>query len=231
MEAPIPSTVSHGFYRRWGKRLLDLFLSLVGLVVFSPVLILVALLVRLRLGFPVLFRQSRPGLNAEPFLIYKFRTMADHQDRDGNPLLDVERLDSFGRALRRASLDELPELFNVLKGDMSIVGPRPLLIKYMPYYTNRERGRFSVRPGITGWAQVHGRNEATWDERLENDVWYVEHQSLGLDLRIIALTVLSVFLGKGVVDDPRSIMLNLDEERQQGASSLSSPSGQKDVTG
>jgi len=216
---------------RSAKRAIDLLTALAGLVILSPVLLLTGLLVRVRLGSPVLFRQRRPGLNGAPFLMYKFRTMADRRDGDGNTLPDAERLTSFGLALRKASLDELPELFNVLKGDMSMVGPRPLLMEYLPYYTKRERARFTVRPGITGWAQVHGRNESSWDERLENDVWYVEHWSLGLDLKIISLTVLSVFLGKGVVDDPRSVMLNLDEERRQATSSRSPCSGQKDVTG
>ncbi|HEX8674253.1 MAG TPA: sugar transferase [Longimicrobium sp.] len=198
------------------KRLVDVLASAGGLLVLSPVLLAVAVAVRWSMGSPVLFRQVRPGRHAVPFAMYKFRTMRDAHDESGNPLPDGERLTSVGRFLRKTSLDELPELINVLRGDMSLVGPRPLLMRYLPYYTPREQRRHDVRPGITGWAQVNGRNTARWAERLEMDVWYVEHQSLWLDLRVLARTAASLLGQKGVVVDPRSAMLNLDEERWPG---------------
>jgi lipopolysaccharide/colanic/teichoic acid biosynthesis glycosyltransferase len=198
------------------KRLVDVLASAGGLLVLSPVLLAVAVAVRWSMGSPVLFRQVRPGRHAVPFAMYKFRTMRDAHDENGNPLPDGERLTSVGRFLRKTSLDELPELINVLRGDMSLVGPRPLLMRYLPYYTPREQRRHDVRPGITGWAQVNGRNTARWAERLEMDVWYVEHQSLWLDLKVLARTAASLLGQKGVVVDPRSAMLNLDEERWPG---------------
>jgi lipopolysaccharide/colanic/teichoic acid biosynthesis glycosyltransferase len=195
------------------KRLVDVLASAGGLLLLSPVLLGVAVAVRWSMGSPVLFRQVRPGRHAVPFAMYKFRTMRDAHDEHGNPLPDTERLTAVGRFLRKTSLDELPELINVLRGDMSLVGPRPLLMRYLPYYTPREQRRHEVRPGITGWAQVNGRNTARWDDRLEMDVWYVEHQSLWLDLRVLARTVAPLFRREGVVVDPRSLMLDLDEER------------------
>ena len=198
------------------KRLVDVLASAGGLLVLSPVLLAVAVAVRWSMGSPVLFRQVRPGRHAVPFSMYKFRTMRDAHDEHGNPLPDGERLTAVGRFLRKTSLDELPELINVLRGDMSLVGPRPLLMRYLPYYTPRERRRHDVRPGITGWAQVNGRNTARWADRLEMDVWYVEHQSLWLDLKVLARTAASLLGQKGVVVDPRSAMLNLDEERLPG---------------
>jgi lipopolysaccharide/colanic/teichoic acid biosynthesis glycosyltransferase len=198
------------------KRLVDVLASAGGLLVLSPVLLAVAVAVRWSMGSPVLFRQVRPGRHAVPFAMYKFRTMRDAHDENGNPLPDGERLTAVGRFLRKTSLDELPELINVLRGDMSLVGPRPLLMRYLPYYTPREQRRHDVRPGITGWAQVNGRNTARWAERLEMDVWYVEHQSLWLDLKVLARTAASLLGQKGVVVDPRSAMLNLDEERWPG---------------
>lgn len=196
------------------KRLVDVLASAGGLLLLSPVLLGVAVAVRWSMGSPVLFRQVRPGRHAAPFAMYKFRTMRDAHDEHGNPLPDGERLTAVGRFLRKTSLDELPELINVLKGDMSLVGPRPLLMRYLPYYTPREQRRHDVRPGITGWAQVNGRNTARWDERLEMDVWYVTHQSFWLDVVVLARTVAALFTKKGVVVDPRSRMLDLDEERQ-----------------
>jgi sugar transferase EpsL len=184
-----------------------------GLLLFSPLLLLTALVVRIRLGSPVFFRQQRPGLHEEPFMIFKFRTMTNRRDGAGNLLPDAERLTQFGTLLRRTSLDELPELYNVLKGDMSLVGPRPLLTRYLPFYSDRERLRHSVRPGITGWAQINGRNCLSWDDRLAHDVWYVEHRSLMLDMFIILKTIVAVFNRKGLVADPSSIMLNMDEDR------------------
>ncbi len=171
------------------KRLFDLLVTLPALLVLAPFLLVIALLVRLKLGAPVLFRQQRPGLHGQPFTLYKFRTMTDARDAQGNLLPDAERLTRFGRFLRSLSLDELPEFFNVLKGDMSLVGPRPLLMQYLPRYTPEQARRHEVRPGITGWAQVNGRNALTWEEKFALDVWYVDHRSLWLDLKIVILTV------------------------------------------
>jgi lipopolysaccharide/colanic/teichoic acid biosynthesis glycosyltransferase len=190
------------------KRPLDAAASALLLVTFSPLLLLVALGVWIELGRPILFRQHRPGLGERPFAMLKFRTMREGDKPDG------ARLGRFGRWLRRTSLDELPQLWNVLRGEMSLVGPRPLLERYLPYYTARERLRHRVRPGLTGWAQVHGRNEVGWRERLELDVWYVEHASLGLDLRILWRTLECWFRGRGVREDPSAWMSDLDRERQ-----------------
>ncbi|WP_319469422.1 sugar transferase [uncultured Pseudodesulfovibrio sp.] len=175
------------------KRLFDLFITVSALLVLWPVMLLVALLVRTRFGSPVLFRQTRPGLHGELFEIIKFRTMRDAVDRDGKPLPDCDRLTPFGRFLRSTSLDELPELWNVLKGEMSLVGPRPLLVQYLDRYTPRQARRHEVRPGITGWAQVNGRNAISWEDKFELDVWYIDNQSVILDLKILWLTVGSVF--------------------------------------
>ena len=198
------------------KRSFDFVVAALGLLLLLPLLAVVAGVVRVGLGSPVLFRQVRPGMGGRPFTVLKFRTMRDALGPGGEPLPDERRLTRLGRLLRSTSLDELPELLNVVRGDMSLVGPRPLLTKYLPYYTERERRRHEVRPGITGWAQVNGRNTVTWSERLEMDVWYVENRSLWLDLRILALTLVSITKRDGVVVDPRSIMLDLDEERRLG---------------
>lgn len=200
------------------KRAFDLTAATTGLVVLSPALVGVALLIRVRIGSPVLFRQVRPGRDERPFTLYKFRTMTDARDATDKPLPDGLRLTPLGRFLRRTSIDELPELINVLRGEMSLVGPRPLLVRYLPHFTETERARFTVPPGITGWAQIHGRNEASWDERLGRDVWYVQHRSLGLDLEILLRTLTKVFTSSGVVVDACSIMQNLDEERSMGKS-------------
>jgi lipopolysaccharide/colanic/teichoic acid biosynthesis glycosyltransferase len=196
------------------KRAFDLIASLFGLFFLLPVFVLVAIFVRLRLGAPVIFKQERPGLNSKKFNLYKFRTMTDERDRDGHLLPDAARLTDFGRFLRRTSLDELPELLNVIKGEMSLVGPRPLLMRYQPYFKEDERIRFTVRPGITGWAQVNGRNLATWDKRLSLDKWYVEERNFSLDVKILLMTLSKVLSSHGVVEDPESAMLNLDEERK-----------------
>lgn len=195
------------------KRILDFIASVLGLILLSPVLVVLSVLVRFFLGSPVIFRQQRPGLHGKPFVIYKFRTMADARDAKGELCPDGDRLTRLGSFLRRTSLDELPELLNVLKGDMSLVGPRPLLMRYTPYFSARERLRFSVLPGITGWAQINGRNESSWDQRLSDDVWYVENRSFRLDLKILCKTISRVFRRQGVVADARAVMLNLDEER------------------
>jgi len=184
-----------------GKRTLDLALSTLALVLLSPILAVIALFVRIKLGSPVLFRQQRPGLHGKPFTLLKFRTMTDARDADGNLLPDEQRLTSFGQFLRRTSLDELPELFNVLKGDMSLVGPRPLLMQYLERYTPEQMRRHEVKPGITGWAQVNGRNALSWEEKFALDVWYVDHLSLRLDLKIILLTVWKVLRREGISQD------------------------------
>ena len=171
-----------------------------------PVMILVALLIRLKLGSPVFFRQMRPGLNGKPFELIKFRTMLDARDRDGNVLPDEERLTSFGRALRASSIDELPEFWNILKGEMSFVGPRPLLMQYLPLYSFEQARRHDVLPGITGWAQVNGRNALSWEEKFEYDVWYVDHQSFALDTKILARTAKLVVGRKGVTADGHATM-------------------------
>ena len=180
------------------KRLVDVVVAGVGLVVLSPLLAVIAVLVRLRMGSPVLFTQVRPGWRGAPFRLLKFRTMTDRRGPDGALLPDAERLTWLGRALRTSSLDELPELVNVLRGDMSLVGPRPLLMEYLELYTPEQARRHEVRPGITGWAQVNGRNDTTWDERFANDLYYVEHRSIRLDLQILQRTVTQVFRGAGV---------------------------------
>jgi sugar transferase EpsL len=185
-------------YRRHAKRLLDLALTIPALILLSPLLAAIALAIRLRLGTPLLFRQQRPGLHGEPFTLLKFRTMTDARDRDGNLFPDAERLTPLGRVLRATSLDELPELINVLKGEMSLVGPRPLLMAYLPLYTPEQARRHEVRPGITGWAQVNGRNALTWEQKFELDVWYVDHHSLWLDLKILGLTVTGVLKREGI---------------------------------
>lgn len=180
-------------YAKYVKRCLDFLLSLCGIVILSPVLLILALLVRVKLGSPVLFKQERPGKNEKIFTLCKFRTMTDKRDENGELLPDSVRLTKFGRILRATSLDELPELFNILKGDMSIIGPRPLLVSYLPYYSEREKKRHSVRPGLTGLAQVSGRNFIDWDRRLEKDVEYVEHLSPGMDMKVLVMTVQTVF--------------------------------------
>lgn len=188
------------------KRGFDLAAAAVLLIVLSPVMAVAALLVRIKLGRPVLFRQVRPGLHEKPFVLYKFRTMADLRDESGNLLPDAERLTPFGRKLRTLSLDELPQLFNVLKGDLSLVGPRPLLMEYLPLYTDEQRQRHLVRPGITGWAQVNGRNAVSWEERFAMDVWYVHNRSMLLDLKILLLTFLRLLKPAGIHQPGRATM-------------------------
>jgi sugar transferase EpsL len=180
------------------KRAVDIVVSAVALLALAPVILVVAVLVRAKLGAPVLFRQERPGLRGRPFVMLKFRTMTDSCDRAGNLLPDHRRLTSFGRFLRSTSLDELPELLNVLRGEMSLVGPRPLLMKYLPLYSPEQARRHEVRPGVTGWAQVNGRNELAWERRFDLDVWYVDHRNLALDLKIMLLTVAKVFRREGI---------------------------------
>jgi sugar transferase EpsL len=180
------------------KRIFDLFLAASILVVLSPVLLVLAGMIRFFLGSPVLFRQMRPGLHGSPFRLVKFRTMTDAKDAEGHLLSDAERLTRFGRFLRSTSMDELPELWNVIKGDMSLVGPRPLMMQYLNRYTPEQARRHEVKPGITGWAQVNGRNDITWDQKFFLDVWYVDHHSRWLDLKIIALTILKILKREGI---------------------------------
>ena len=180
------------------KRLFDFVAALAGLIVLSPLMAVLAALIRLKLGSPVLFRQVRPGLHGKPFTLYKFRTMTDLRDENGKLLPDEMRLTPFGRTLRKFSLDELPQLINVLKGDLSLVGPRPLLMEYLSRYTPEQARRHEVRPGITGWAQVNGRNALTWEKKFELDVWYVDNRSFWLDLKIIWMTVRKVLKAEGI---------------------------------
>lgn len=180
------------------KRLIDFLAALLALFLLAPALAVVAWQIQRKLGSPVLFRQIRPGMRGQPFKMVKFRTMRDALDAHGKPLPDSERMTPFGRFLRSASLDELPELWNVLKGDMSLVGPRPLLMEYLPLYSPEQARRHEVRPGVTGWAQINGRNALSWDEKFKLDVWYVDHQSLWLDLKILLLTVKKVFVREGI---------------------------------
>lgn len=180
------------------KRFFDCLVSAVALFLFSPLLLVLVFLIRRKLGSPVFFTQERPGLHGRPFRMVKFRTMTDARDVAGNLLPDAERLPPFGRFLRAASLDELPELFNILKGNMSLVGPRPLLMEYLPRYNERQAKRHDVRPGLTGWAQINGRNALSWEEKFELDVWYVENRTFWLDLKIILLTVKKVLVREGI---------------------------------
>ncbi|WP_163193868.1 sugar transferase [Clostridium thermarum] len=182
----------------WMKRCLDIALSLIGIIILLPVLIIVGTMVFFNLGKPILFVQERVGKGNKIFKMYKFRTMLEKRDKKGDLLSDEERLTSFGRVLRSTSLDELPELINVLKGDMSLVGPRPLLVEYLPIYNERQRKRHEVLPGITGWAQINGRNSISWANKLELDVWYVEHWSLWLDIKILFKTIYKVFKRAGI---------------------------------
>lgn len=198
------------------KRLLDVVVAGVGLVLLSPLLAAIALAIRLRMGAPVLFRQTRPGRHGRPFELLKFRTMTDRRGPDGVLLPDAQRLTWIGRLLRRTSLDELPELVNVLRGDMSLVGPRPLLMEYLPLYTPEQARRHDVRPGITGWAQVNGRNATTWEERFAHDRYYVEHRSMRLDLHILKRTVTQVVTGAGVSAPGEATMARFTGDATEG---------------
>ncbi len=180
------------------KRLLDILVASAGLVILSPVILLVAILVRIFLGTPILFRQQRPGYKGKPFYIHKFRTMTEARRPDGELLPDADRLTPLGRLLRRLSLDEMPEIFNVLRGEMSLVGPRPLLMEYLPRYSSEQMRRHDAYPGLTGWAQVHGRNAISWGDKFRLDVWYVDHWSFWLDIQIILLTLWKVIKREGI---------------------------------
>ena len=193
-------------YERYIKRFLDIVLSGGALMVLSPVLLVTAILVRTKLGSPVIFCQERPGKDEKIFKLYKFRSMTDERDENGNLLPDEVRLTRFGKLLRSTSLDELPELWNIFRGDMSIVGPRPLLVKYLPLYNEEQKHRHDVRPGLTGWAQVHGRNSITWEEKFEYDVWYARNISFAIDAKTIFLTVKKVFCREGISAEDSATM-------------------------
>lgn len=195
-----------GIYKTFIKRPMDFILSLIAIIVLSPIFLIVALLVKIKLGSPVIFKQQRPGLNEKIFTMYKFRTMTDERDENGELLPDSVRLTKFGRFLRSTSLDELPELFNILKGDMSIVGPRPLLVQYLPLYNDHQKRRHEVRPGLTGLAQVNGRNAISWEEKFDLDVRYVDHVSFIGDWKIILLTVKKVFVREGINSETAATM-------------------------
>ncbi|MER1956074.1 MAG: sugar transferase [Solibacillus sp.] len=188
------------------KRFYDMMFSLVLIVLLLPVYLLLYWLIKIKLGSPIIFKQPRPGLKGKIFYVYKFRTMTDERDEKGELLPDNVRLTSFGKLLRKLSLDELPQLVNVLKGDMSFVGPRPLLVEYLPLYNKRQAQRHNVRPGITGWAQVNGRNAISWEQKFEYDVWYVENKSLWLDFKIMLLTVKKVFISEGIAQEGQATM-------------------------
>ncbi len=205
----------NGLYNKYIKRILDILISLTFIVLFSWLYLILVILVRIKLGSPVLFCQERPGYNEKIFKLYKFRTMTDKRDEKGNLLPDSERLTKFGSMLRSTSMDELPEMFNILKGDMSLIGPRPLLVEYLPYYTEEERLRHSVRPGLTGLAQVSGRNYLAWDKRLAKDVEYVNHISFIMDVRIIIKTIMVVFKKEDVSVDTNVVEGYLWDERQK----------------
>ena len=202
-------------YKHFFKRFFDFWISLIALICISPILLVVTIWLHFaNKGAGAFFFQERPGKNGRIFKVVKYKTMTDERDENGELLPDSERLTTVGRFVRSTSIDELPQLFNVLKGDMALIGPRPLLVQYLPYYTEREQLRHTVRPGISGWAQVHGRNTAKWDDRLELDAYYAEHVSLWLDLKVIAITIKNVLMRKDISVDSNAVEPYLDEERK-----------------
>ena len=206
-------------YKFFLKRAIEFILSLSGLVFLMPIYLVVIVMVRINLGSPIFFKQERPGLNNKVFSIYKFRTMTNEHDIYGNLLPDETRLTKFGRFLRSTSLDELPSLWSVLKGDMSLIGPRPLLVQYLPFFSEKQARRHEVRPGITGWAQVNGRNAISWEEKFELDVWYVDNLSIILDIKIIWLTIIKVIFRDGISPDNKDIMPRFDTLMIEGEDS------------
>jgi undecaprenyl phosphate N,N'-diacetylbacillosamine 1-phosphate transferase len=198
-------------YRKYLKILFDIVVALLSLVIISPLMLLISILILIFMGYPVMFCQERPGLNAKTFKIYKFRTMNFDKDHDGKLLPAEKRLTGLGKLLRKTSLDELPELINILKCDMSFVGPRPLLVKYLPYYSDLQRRRHLVRPGLTGLAQVNGRNSISWEDKFTYDVWYVDHLSFLLDLKIIGITILKVVKSEGINSTLDQLVIPFDE--------------------
>lgn len=215
IEPSLQKKVKIGFYRRFVKRPMDFLISLIAIIILSPVFILVAILVRINLGSPIIFRQQRPGLNEKIFNMYKFRTMTDEKDENGKFLPDSIRLTKFGRFIRSTSLDELPELVNILKGDMSIIGPRPLLGRYLPFYTENERLRHTVRPGLSGLAQINGRNNLHWDNRLATDVEYVCNITFFLDIKIIFKTIIKIIKRDDITIVDQAHLKDLDIERRE----------------
>lgn len=202
-------------YAKYFKRILDFLLSLIAIIILSPVFLIIAILVRVKLGSPVIFKQKRPGKNEKIFTLYKFRTMTDEKDEDGNLLPDEKRLTKFGKTLRSTSLDELPELFNILKGDMSIIGPRPLAVQYLPYYTEEERHRHDVRQGLTGLAQVNGRNMLNWEERFKYDIEYVNNITFVNDCKIMLKTIVELSKKDDVVTRGTGEIIDFDEYRRK----------------
>ena len=200
-------------HKYWKKRIFDLVLCSFSCFVILPVVVIIAMAAFISMGHPIIFKQLRPGKDGKPFYLYKFRTMLELKDDKGNYLPDEKRLTAFGRFLRRYSLDELPELWNVIKGDMSLVGPRPLLMEYIRYYTPEQARRHEVKPGITGWAQINGRNAISWEDKFQLDVWYVENWSLSLDIKIIVLTIIKVVKGEGVTPEFGEIMPKFGAKR------------------
>ena len=210
-ESDIMYHMSYGLYEKYIKCPLDCFLAICALIILSPIILIIAILVRVKLGSPVLFTQERPGKDEKIFKLHKFRTMMDGIDENGEPLPDEIRLTKFGRALRSTSLDELPELINIVRGDMAVVGPRPLLVKYLPYYTEKQHKRHCVRPGLTGYAQVHGRNTVNWDEKFAMDVEYVSHITFLGDVKIVLATVGKVFKREGISSETSATMEDFRE--------------------
>lgn len=201
MKIHIKTVHNMSFYEKYIKRPLDLLFSLIAVIILSPIMLMIAVLVKIKLGSPVIFKQYRPGLNEKIFSMYKFRTMTDELDENGELLPDEKRLTKFGKILRSTSLDELPELFNIIKGDCSISGPRPLLVDYLPRYSKEQHRRHEVRPGLTGYAQAYGRNSLSWNEKFEKDLYYVDNISLWLDIKIIFKTILVVFKREGITSE------------------------------
>ena len=201
-------------YKNYIKRFLDFTLSLLALILLSPVMLIIAILVRIKLGPPVIFKQQRPGKNEKIFTLYKFRTMTDKKDENGNLLPDSERLTKFGKLLRSTSLDELPELVNIIKGDMAIVGPRPLLVEYLPYYTEDEKHRHDVRPGLTGFAQINGRNSISWEEKFNDDLKYIKKITFIGDIKIILKTIIKVFKREGISQKGNATMEKFTDTRK-----------------
>ncbi|WP_029071014.1 sugar transferase [Kandleria vitulina] len=201
-------------YKNFFKRFLDIVLSLFAIIILSPVYLIISIFVLIFMGWPIFFKQPRPGKNEKIFNMYKFRTMTNKKDKDGNLLPDEQRLNGFGKFLRATSLDELPELFNILTGKMSIIGPRPLLVKYLPYYTKEEHHRHDVRPGLTGWAQANGRNLVNWDERFKYDLEYVNNVSFKMDLKVLLKTIKIVLKSEGISQEGQATMTFLDDERK-----------------
>ena len=204
-----------GFYEKYIKRPQDFLCALLACIVLSPVMLVIAILVKIKIGSPVLFAQERPGLHGEIFKLYKFRTMTNEKDANGELLPDEQRLTPFGKLLRSTSLDELPELYAILTGRMAVCGPRPLLVKYLPLYNEHQARRHEVRPGLTGWAQVNGRNSITWEQKFDYDVWYVDHVSFALDVRIVMMTVRSVLKREGISGENNATMAEFEGSREK----------------